>query len=133
MPHLASKRSCSSFCCLFIAFVCREKCWKRQNTDFIFFQPWNIRFLTRQIYFVHKSVRFKMLRAYTTRTGRLPFSVFALNKINPALPSFNPLWSRIPFIRNLMKKYSIFWISSVRTAKNHATRRHFAVTRLAKQ
>ena len=133
MPHLASKRSCSSFRRLFVAFVCREKCWKRRNTDFIFFQSRNIRFLTRQIYFANKSVRFKMLRAHTTRTGRLPLNGFALNKIDPALASFNRLWSRIPFIRNLMKNYSVFWIRSVTTAKNHATRRHFAVIRLAKQ
>ena len=98
-----------------------------------FFQPRNIRFLTRQIYIANKSVQFKMLRAYTTCTERLPFSAFVLNKIDPALASFNRLWSRIPFIRNLMKNYSIFWIRSVRTANKPCDAKAFAVIRLAKQ
>ena len=68
-----------------------------------------------------------MLRVYAAWTGRLQFSVFALNEIYPALDSLYRLWSGIPITKNLMTNYTAFWIRRVRTPKNNAKRRYFTL------
>ena len=100
--------------------------WIWSHSNIIPFQPRNIGYLlSRQTNVSNKIVTLEMFRAYTAWAGRLPFCVFALNKIHPKFASFYCLRSYIVTVRYPMKRYTVFRIWSVRTPEYNTSRRHF--------